>query len=177
MLQLQITYMKIQPVHPKGNQSWIFTGRTDAEAETPIIWPPDVKNWVTRKDPDAGKDWSQVEKGTTEDKMASPVWWTWVWSSSGNWWWTRKPGMLKSMGLQRIWHYWATELNSTFFFFLKHGLYEMISPMGNHGIHWLQSMHSHYGIHCQVLITCHVWDLFSSRSKVTRCQLPQSLHG
>ena len=61
---------EIQPVHPKGNQSWIFTGRTDAKAETPILWPPDVKNWLTGKDTDAGKDWRWEEKGTTEDEMA-----------------------------------------------------------------------------------------------------------
>ena len=60
---------EIQPVHPKGNQSWIFIGRTDAEAETPILWPPDVKNWLIWKDPDAGKDWRWEEKGTTEDQM------------------------------------------------------------------------------------------------------------
>ena len=60
---------EIQPVYPKGYQSWIFIGRTDAEAETPILWPPDVKNLRTRKDPDAGKDWRQEEKGTTEDQM------------------------------------------------------------------------------------------------------------
>ena len=59
----------IQPVHPKGNQSWIFIGRTDAEAETPVLWPPDVKNWLIGKDPDAGKDWRQEEKGMTEDEM------------------------------------------------------------------------------------------------------------
>ena len=60
---------EIQSVHPKGNQSWIFIGRTDAEADTLILWPPDEKNWLTRKDPDAGKDWRQEKKGTTEDKM------------------------------------------------------------------------------------------------------------
>ena len=60
---------EIKPVHPKGNQSWIFTGRTDAEAETPILWSPDVKNWLIWKDPDAGKDWKQEEKGTTEEEM------------------------------------------------------------------------------------------------------------
>ena len=59
----------IQPVHPKGNQSWIFIGRTNVEAETPILWPPDAKNWLIWKDPDAGKDWGQEEKGTTEDGM------------------------------------------------------------------------------------------------------------
>ena len=64
-----LDYKEIQPVHPKGNQSRIFIGRTDAEAETPILWPPDVKNWLIWKDPDAEKDWRQEEKGTTEDEM------------------------------------------------------------------------------------------------------------
>ena len=65
-----------EPVHPKGNQSWIFIGRTDAEAETSILWPPDVKNWLIGKDPDAGKDWRQEEKGTTEDEMVG--WHHWL---------------------------------------------------------------------------------------------------
>ena len=60
---------EIQSVRPKGNQSWIFIGRTDAEAETPILWPPDVKNWLIWKDLDAGKDWRQEEKGRTKDEM------------------------------------------------------------------------------------------------------------
>ena len=60
---------EIQPVHPKGNQSWIFIGRTDAKAETPILWPPDVKNWLIGKYPDSGKDWRQEEKGMTEEEM------------------------------------------------------------------------------------------------------------
>ena len=60
---------EIQPVHPKGDQSWVFIGRTDVEAETPILWPPDAKNGLTRKHPDAGKDLGQEEKGTTEDEM------------------------------------------------------------------------------------------------------------
>ena len=68
ILESPLDYKDIQPVHPKGNQSWIFIGRTDVEAETPIVWPPDVKNWLTWKDPDAGKDWRQ-EKGMTEDEM------------------------------------------------------------------------------------------------------------
>ena len=59
---------EIKPVNPKGNQSWIFIGRTDAEVEAPIIWPPDVKSWLIGKDPDAGKDWRQEEKGMTEDE-------------------------------------------------------------------------------------------------------------
>ena len=61
---------EIQPVHPKGDQSWVFIGRTDAKAETPILWPPHVKSWLIWKDPDAGKDWGLEEKGTTEDEMA-----------------------------------------------------------------------------------------------------------
>ena len=60
---------EIKPVNPKGNQSWIFIGRTDAEAETPILWPPDAKGWLIRKDPDAGKDWGREEKGMREDEM------------------------------------------------------------------------------------------------------------
>ena len=67
---------KIQPVHPTGNQSWVFTGRTDAEAETPILWPRDAKNWLIAKDPDAGKDWRQEEKGMTEDEMVE--WHHWL---------------------------------------------------------------------------------------------------
>ena len=68
-LESPLDCKKIQPVYPKGNQSWIFIGRTDVEAETPIIWPPDAKNWLIWKDPDVGKDWRREEKGTTEDKM------------------------------------------------------------------------------------------------------------
>ena len=67
---------EIQLANSKGNQSWIFIGRTDAEAETPIFWPPDVKNWLLGKDPDAGKDWRQEEKGTTENEMAG--WHHWL---------------------------------------------------------------------------------------------------
>ena len=67
---------EVQPVDPKGNQSWIFIGRTDDEAETPILWPPDAKNWLIGKDPDAGKDWRWEEKGMTEDEMVG--WHHWL---------------------------------------------------------------------------------------------------
>ena len=67
-IMMHDTGWEIQPVHPKGDQSWIFIGRTDAEAETPILWPPDVKNWVIGKEPDAGKYWRQEQKGMTEDE-------------------------------------------------------------------------------------------------------------
>ena len=68
-LESPLDCKEIQPAHPKGNQSWIFIGRTDAEAEALILWPPDAKNWLIWKDPDAGKDWRQKEKGMTEDEM------------------------------------------------------------------------------------------------------------
>ena len=68
-LESPLDCKEIQPFNPKGNQSWAFTGRTDAEAETPILWPPDAKSWLIWKDPDAGKDWGQEEKGMTEDGM------------------------------------------------------------------------------------------------------------
>ena len=68
-LESPLDYKETQPVHPGGAQSWTVIGRTDAEAETPILCPPDVKNWLVGKDPDAGKDWRQEEKGTTEDEM------------------------------------------------------------------------------------------------------------
>ena len=68
-LESPLDCKEIQPVHPKGNESWILIERTDAEAETPIIWPPDAKSWLIWKDPDAGKDWRWAEKGTTEDEM------------------------------------------------------------------------------------------------------------
>ena len=97
---------KIKIVIPKGNQPWIFIGRTDAEAETPILWPPDAKSWLIGKDPDAGKDWGPEEKGTTEDEMVRRHHWL-----SRSWWWTGRPGMLRFMGSQRVGHDWATELN------------------------------------------------------------------
>ena len=69
ILESPLDNKEIQPIHPKGNQSWIFIGMTDAEAETPILWPPDANNWLIWKDPDAGKDWRQEEKGMTENEM------------------------------------------------------------------------------------------------------------
>ena len=115
ILESPLDCKKIQSVHPKGNQSWIFIGKTDAEAETPILWPPDAKSWLIWKDPDDWKDWRQEKKGTTEDEMVG-----WhhslngrVWVNSRSWWRTRRPGMLHSMGSQRVGHDWATELNWT----------------------------------------------------------------
>ena len=90
---------EIQPVHHEGNQSWIFTGRTDAEAGTPILWLPDVKNWLIWKD----WCWERLKAGGEgdnrgwDDWMVSPTQCTWVWASFGSWWWTGKPGMLQSV--------------------------------------------------------------------------------
>jgi len=106
ILESPLDCKEIKPVNPKRNQSWIFIGRAHAEAEAPILWPPDMKGWLTGKDPDAGKHWKQEEKGATEEEMvdrgwdvwmASPTQWTWVWASSRRWWRTEKPGVLQSM--------------------------------------------------------------------------------
>ena len=75
-LESPLDHKEIQPVHPKGNQSWIFIGRIDVEAETPILWLPDVKNWLIGKEPHAGKDWRWEEKGTTEDEIVG--WHHWL---------------------------------------------------------------------------------------------------
>ena len=114
-LESPLDCKEIKPAHPKGDQSWAFIGRTDVGAETPILWPPDVKSWLIWKDPDAGKDWGQEEKGMTgwDGWMASLTRWTWVWVDSRSWWWTRRPGMLCCMRLQRVRHDWATELKTT----------------------------------------------------------------
>ena len=98
----------IQPVHSEGDQPWDFFGRNDAKAETPVLWPPHVKSWLIGKDSDAGRDWGQEEKGTTQDEMASLTRWTWVWVNSGSWWWT---GRLRFMGSQRVGYDRVTELN------------------------------------------------------------------
>ena len=115
-LESPLNCKEIQPVHPKGNQSWIFIGRTDAEAETPILWLPELKNWLIWKEPGC---WERLRAGGEGDNrgwdgwMASPTQWTWVWVNSGSWWWTGSPGMLQSMGSQGVGHDWATELNLT----------------------------------------------------------------
>ena len=99
----------------KLDQSWVFIGGTDAEAETPILWPPDEKSWLIWKDPEAGKDWRQEKKGTTEDEMVG-----WHHRLNGmslsklrELVMDRRPGVLQSMGWQGVRHNWATELNWT----------------------------------------------------------------
>ena len=112
-LESPLDCKEIQPVNPKVNQSWIFIGRTDAEAETPIlaIWCKKPTHW---KRPWC---WERLKVGGEGDDrgwygwMASSMLWTWVWVGSGRWWWEGRPGVLHSMGLQRVGHDWATELN------------------------------------------------------------------
>ena len=112
-LESPLDCKEIQSVHPKGNQSWIFIGRTDAEPETPILWAPDAKNWLIWKDPVAGKDWRQEDQGTSEDEMAG--WHNRIYGHEFELtlgvWLTGKPGALQSTGSQRVAHDWVTELN------------------------------------------------------------------
>ena len=115
---------EIKPVHPKGNQTWIFIGRTTAEAETPIFWPPDEKNWLIGKDPGTGQDWRQKRRGPWKMRYLdlSPTWWAWIWAS---WWWTGKCGILHSMGSQRVGHDWATELTEAETRIYAHSAFEL----------------------------------------------------
>ena len=101
---------EIKPVNLKGNQPWILIGRTDAGAEAPVFWSPDANSWLTGKVSDAGKGWEEEEGIRGWDAwMASMMQWTWTWANFGKWWGTGKPGVLQSMGYQRIRHDWATE--------------------------------------------------------------------
>ena len=104
-LESPLDSKEIQAAHPKGNRSWIFTGRTDAEAEAPFLWPPEAKSQLFGKDPDPGRDWRREEEGTTEDEMVG--WHHWldghrVWAKSGRRWRTGQPGLLHSVGSQSI---------------------------------------------------------------------------
>ena len=99
-LQSPLDCKEIQPVHPKGNQAWKFIGRTDAEAETLILWPPVVKNWLIGKKPwcwERLKAWRERDNKGCDDWMAWVTRWTWVWASSGSWWPTGKPGVLHAL--------------------------------------------------------------------------------
>ena len=115
ILESPLDCKEVQPVHPKRDQSWIFIGRTDAEAKTLILWPPDVKNWLFVKTLMLGrlKVGGEGDDRRWDGWMASLTQWTWVWVNSGKCWWTGRLGVLQFMGLQRIRHDWATEQNWT----------------------------------------------------------------
>ena len=100
---------EIQPVHPKGDQSWVFIGRTDVEAEAPKLWPLLKRPWCWER---LRAEWEGDNRGW-DSWMASQPWWTWVWVSSRSWWWTGKPGVLQSMESQRVGQDRATRLNWT----------------------------------------------------------------
>ena len=110
-LESPLDCKEIQPVHPKGDQSWVFFGRTDVEAAIPILWQPDAKCWLIWKGPDAGRKIAGGADRAWDDWLASPTQWTWVWVNSRSWWWTGSSGVLLSMGSQRVGHDWVTELN------------------------------------------------------------------
>ena len=117
-LESPLDCKEIQPVHPKADQSWVFIGRTDVEAETSVLWPPDMKSQFIWKRPWC---WERLKGGGEGDGrgwdgwMASPIQWTWVWVGSGIWCWTGRPGVLQLMGSQRVGHDLVTELNWTEF--------------------------------------------------------------
>ena len=121
---------EIHPVHPKGDQSWICIGRTDAEAEAPTLCPPVGKNWLTGKDPDAGKGWRQEEKGMIwEGWKASRTRWTWVWVKSGSWWWTGRccrPWGRKELDMSEQLN-WIELMNKTIYNLIINGLIESFS--------------------------------------------------
>ena len=112
-LESPLHFREIKPVNPKGDQSWIFIGRTDAKAEAPILWPPDkeLTHWKSPWCLERLKAGGEGDDRGWDDWIASLSRWTWIWASSRSWWWTGKPGMLQFMGLQRVEHDWATELN------------------------------------------------------------------
>ena len=112
-LESPLDCKEIQPVHPRGDQSWVFIGRTDVEAETPILWPPDAKNCLIWKDPDAGKIEGERRRGQQRIRWLDGITDSMDVSlgvNSGSGWWTGRPGMLQFMGSQRVGHDWATDL-------------------------------------------------------------------
>ena len=116
---------EIQLVHSEGDQPWDFFGKNDAEAETPVLWPPHERVDSLEKTLMLGGIGGRRRRGRQrmDDWMASPTWWSSVWVNSGSWWWTGSPGVLWFMGSQRVGHDWATELTEPFAYFLE--------PVGN----------------------------------------------
>ena len=125
---------EIQPVHPKGNQSWIFIGRTDAETEAPVLWIPNVKSQLIRRP----WCWERLKAGGEGNDRGWDGWmlsltrWTWVWASSGRWWRTGKPGVLWSMRSQRVGHDWVTEQQEAFEFLSLHLAMKVLPSLSQH---------------------------------------------
>ena len=113
-LESPLDFKEIQSVHPKGDQSWIFIGRINAEAETPILlatWCEELTHWKRPWCWEKLKVWGEGdERGWDGCMVVSPTWWTWAWANCGSGWWTGRPGVLQSMGSHRVRHDWATEL-------------------------------------------------------------------
>ena len=112
-LESPLDYKEIQPVHPKGDQSWVFIGRTDAEAETPILWATSCEELTHWKRPWCWEGLGVGGEGENrgwDGWMALATRWTWVWVNCGSWWWTGRPGVLRFMGSKRVRHNWSTEL-------------------------------------------------------------------
>ena len=128
VLESPLDCKEIKPVHPKGNQSWILIGRPNAEAETPILWPPNGTNWLTHIREKTlmlgmieGRRRSRWQRMRWLDGITDS--WTWVWVNSGSCWWTGRPGLLYCKGSQRVGHDWATKLNWTE---LNRGFYQVL---------------------------------------------------
>ena len=161
-LESPLDCKEIQPGYPKGDESWVFIGGTDVEAEIPILWPPDAENWLIWKDPGAAKDWGQEEKGTTEDQMFG-----WHhWHNGREFGWTLGVGdgqgglVLQFMGLQRVRQAWVTEVNWIGYSFLCyifetllfiHSIYEslhLLTPTPQSLLAWLPPICSPYPSVC-----------------------------
>jgi len=161
-LESPLDRKKIQPVNPKGNQSWICIGRTDAEAETPLLWPPDAKNWLICKEKRPWC-WKRLKVGAEGENrgwdgwMASLTQWTWVWVNSRIWWWTGRPSALQSIGSQRVRHTWVTEL------YLLHQLRKILSFLP-----WALPLPSNHHLHSQHIKDGSVFSRFFFRSILCR---------
>ena len=152
ILESSLDCKEIQLVHPKGDQSWVFIGRTDVEAETPILWPPDTKSWLIGKDPDAGKDWGQEEKGMTEDEMVR--WYHWLDGHGFGW----TPGVGDGQGGLACCSLWGRKeldtterLNWTEYIYQERNLMHIILSKGTFSLKLSQLHDTIYSIFYPVL--------------------------
>ena len=159
-LESPLDCQEANPINSKGDQSWIlFFGRIDVEAETPILWPPDVKNWLSGKDPDARrlKVGGEGDDRGWDDWVASPTQWTCVWARPGSWWWTGKPDMLQDIhGVSRVRQDWQNELWT----------FPVTTPL-NHSL-WIVCIHKACGSVKDTAPQEMSWGRLCSRSKLKR---------